>query len=48
MGRASVPSERRSGSVEQLTFRVQPAGRDRAVVFLEWERTQVTIPIAAG
>jgi hypothetical protein len=48
VGRASVPSERRSGSVEQLTFRVQPAGRDRAVVFLEWERTQVTIPIAAG
>jgi hypothetical protein len=48
VGRTSVPSERLPRHVEQLTIRVQAAGRDRAVVLLEWERTQVMIPITAG
>ena len=48
VGRESVPTERLTSHVEQFTIRVQPAGRDRAVIFVEWERTQVMIPITAG
>lgn len=48
VGRTSVPSERLSSPVERFTVRVQPADRSRVVVYLEWERTQVTIPVAAA
>jgi len=48
VGRASVPSERLTEHVEQFTIRAQPADRDHAAVYLEWERTQVMIPIGRG
>jgi hypothetical protein len=44
VGRATVMSERLDDHVETLTLRSEPSG-DGATLFLEWERTRVTIPI---
>ena len=48
VGRASIPSEELPVHVEQLTIRAEPSGQSRAVIYLEWERTQVMIPVAAA
>jgi Protein of unknown function (DUF2911) len=44
VGRATVPRERTARHVEILTFTVDPV-ESEAIVFLEWERTRVAIPI---
>ncbi len=46
VGRSSVPSERLDRHVEQLTIRAQPASEDNVILILEWERTQVVVPIS--
>ncbi len=48
VGRAGVPSERLDSYVEQFTIRVRPAPPNNATVVLEWEHTQVLIPIGKG
>ncbi len=48
VGRASVPSERLGSHVEQFAIRAQHANPDHVVIYLEWERTQVRIPVGRG
>ena len=44
VGKATVPRERTSRHVETMTFTADPV-ESEAVVFLEWERTRIAIPI---
>ena len=48
LGRAKVKSEKVSAPVETFTIRAEPAGSDAKALVLEWEKTRVRIPIAAG
>ena len=48
VGRAGVPSERLDNYVERFTIRVRPAPPNNATVVIEWEHTQVLIPIGKG
>jgi Protein of unknown function (DUF2911) len=48
LGRAKVKSEKLSAPVETFTIRAEPAGRDAKALVLEWEKTQVSIPIQAA
>ena len=47
VGRVMMPAEQASQFVERLTLRPIAAGPN-VVLFLEWERVQVTIPITPG
>ena len=47
LGRAKVKSEKLAAPVETFTIRPEPAGNDAATLALEWEKTQVRIPISA-
>jgi len=47
VGRATVPRERTARHVETLTFTADPVERE-AIIFLEWERTRIAIPIVLG
>lgn len=46
VGRGSAPAVALEEPVEQFTIRTEPADGDAAHILLEWERTQVRIPIA--
>jgi hypothetical protein len=48
VGIVSVPSERLPRQVDQFTIRAQPANPNNVVILLEWERTQVMIPVGRG
>ncbi len=45
VGRAMVPSRRLGSHVEALTIRAESAGTTGADLIVEWERTQVRIPV---
>ena len=45
VGRGTVPVRPLAESVEQFTIRGEPAGAGAARLLLEWERTQVAIPL---
>lgn len=45
VGKVSIPRERTPRHVETMTFVAEPMGSE-AIVFLEWERTRIAIPIA--
>lgn len=47
VGRTSVPAEQVNQYVQRLTFRPLPAA-PHTILFLEWERVQVAIPISPG
>lgn len=47
VGRARLPVEQLSRFVERLTLR-PVAARPNVILFLEWERVEVTIPITPG
>jgi DUF2911 family protein len=48
LGRAKVKSEKLAAPVETFTIRAEPAGSEAKGLLLEWEKTRVRIPIAAG
>ena len=45
VGRGTVPARTLEAPVEQFTIRGEPAGQGMAQLVVEWERTQVAIPI---
>jgi hypothetical protein len=48
VGRGAASSETLNRHVERLTIRVRPIASDRAMLYLEWERTQVVIAVMKG
>lgn len=46
VGRVTVPSGRTADFVESFTIRAQPRGANAADLLLEWENTQVRIPLS--
>ncbi|HTS87194.1 MAG TPA: DUF2911 domain-containing protein [Gemmatimonadales bacterium] len=48
VGRGEVASSALASPVETLTFRAEPGASGATNLLLEWEKTRVTIPIAAG
>jgi hypothetical protein len=48
LGRAKVKAEKLTSPVETFTIRAEPAGGKAASLLLEWEKTQVRIPVQAG
>lgn len=48
IARGTVQSERLAAPVEMFTIRAEPASGGATALVLEWERTRVRIPIAAG
>jgi hypothetical protein len=45
LGRAAVPSRRIETPVERLTLRFEPAGPAALTLVIEWEQTQLRVPI---
>jgi Protein of unknown function (DUF2911) len=48
VGRAKVKSESISKPVETFTIRAEPKGGKAATLVLEWEKTQVKLPVGAA
>jgi hypothetical protein len=48
VGRAKVRSQTVSQPVETFTISAEPSNKTRAALVLEWEKTRVKVPIAAG
>lgn len=48
VGRLTVPAGRTAEFVETFTIRAQPRGANAADLLLEWENTQVRIPMTRG
>lgn len=47
VGQVALPPERPEQHVETMTFRTEPESDGSVILILEWERSQLRIPIAA-
>jgi hypothetical protein len=48
VGRAKIKAESAGSPVETFTIRAEPGNAKSASLVLEWEKTQVNIPVSAG